>query len=100
MAYLNETLASTPNHDHEHLPALLSFGAGCAQQCSHTLRSQWEWIALFPEWLRLLLIAAMLYLVRRISCTVWEYIDQKIWITVSFDDEDICYSALCMLLFS
>lgn len=46
----------------------------------------------FPEWLRLLLVAAMLYFMRRISSTIMEYIDQTYWVTVSFDDEDACYS--------
>lgn len=92
---INETLAGITNHYEPRSP-VPSFHARYLEAYTD-FRGHVTSDPLLPEWLRLFFIAAMLDLVRRLFSIILEYINQRCWVTISFDDEDICYSEVCLV---
>ena len=48
-----------------------------------------------PDWAKLFLLGAVVELCRRSFYSLWTYLLDVPWITVTFDDEDIAFCTLC-----
>lgn len=97
MEYLQSILA-VPHLDVNSIMNTSSTGSNTSLSPAYTISGDLSQIALdlfsstaIPDWAKLFLLGAVVELCRRSFYSLWTYILDVPWITVTFDDEDIAF---------